>query len=312
MANALWTGRISFGLVNVPVKLFTAVKSKTVRFNQLHAKDHARIETKRVSSADGTEVAYADIVKGFEIEPGTFVVLEPAELATLSLEKTSTMEIEGFVELAEIDPIYYDHAYYLAPADEGAEKPYRLLLEVMRESGKVALARFVMRSKEHLIAIRPMQDVLAVATMNFADEIVPVKQLPGIPERQPEVSERERDIAHQILGELAVEFDPAKYHDTYRQAVRDLIEQKAQGKKITVAEPAPAPESPVPDLMSALQASLDAVRKRDGNKSASKPKARKPAKAVAGKAAAGKAASGAGAPAKKAGKPSAKPKTRSR
>jgi DNA end-binding protein Ku len=312
MANALWTGRISFGLVNVPVKLFTAVKSKTVRFNQLHGKDHARIETKRVSAADGKEVAYADIVKGFEIEPGTFVVLEPAELATLSLEKTSTMEIEGFVELQEIDPIYYDHAYYLAPADEGAEKPYRLLLEVMRESGKVALARFVMRSKEHLIAIRPMQDVLAVATMNFADEIVPVKQLPGIPERQPEVSARERDIAHQILGELAVEFDPAKYHDTYRQAVRDLIEQKAQGKKITAAEPAPAPESPVPDLMSALQASLDAVRKRDGNKSASKPKARKPAKAAPGKAAAGKAASGAGAPAKKAGKPSAKPKTRSR
>jgi DNA end-binding protein Ku len=283
------------------------VKSKTVRFNQLHGKDHARIETKRVSAADGKEVAYADIVKGFEIEPGTFVVLEPAELATLSLEKTSTMEIEGFVELAEIDPIYYDHAYYLAPADDGAEKPYRLLLEVMRESGKVALARFVMRSKEHLVAIRPMEDVLAVATMNFADEIVPVKQLPGIPERQPEVSERERDIAHQILNELAVEFDPAKYHDTYRQAVRDLIEQKAQGKKITAAEPTAAPESPVPDLMSALQASLDAVRKRDGNKAASKPKARKPAKAAVGKA-----ASGAGTRAKKAGTPSTKPKTRSR
>jgi DNA end-binding protein Ku len=306
MANALWSGRISFGLVNVPVKLFTAVKSETVRFNQLHSKDHARIETKRVSSADGKEVAYADIVKGFEIEPGTFVVLEAEELATLSLEKTSTMEIEGFVELAEIDPIYYDHAYYLAPADEGAEKPYRLLLEVMRGSGKVALARFVMRSKEHLVAIRPMEDVLALATMNFADEIVPVKQLPGIPERQPEVSERERDIAHQILSELAVEFDPAKYHDTYRQAVRDLIEQKAQGKKITAAKPALAPESAVPDLMSALQASLDAVRKRDGNKAASKPKTRKPTKAAASTA-----ASGAGTPAKKAGPSRAKPKTRS-
>jgi DNA end-binding protein Ku len=307
MATALWSGRISFGLVNVPVKLFTAVKTKTVRFNQLHSKDHARIETKRVSSADGKEVAYADIVKGFEIESGHFVVVEPEELATLSLEKTSTMEIEEFVELGEIDPIYYDHAYYLAPADEDAEKPYQLLLEVMRESGKVALARFVMRSKEHLIAIRPMEEVLAVATMNFADEIVPVRQLPGIPERQPEVSERERDFARQLVDQLTADFEPAKYHDTYRQAVRDLIEQKSKGKKIAAAKPAPVPESPVPDLMSALQASLDAVRKRDGNKSASKPKARKPSKAATSKV-----ASGARAPAKKVATSTPKTKTRSR
>jgi DNA end-binding protein Ku len=283
MANAVWTGRISFGLVNVPVKLFTAVKTERVSFKQLRKSDHSRIEQKRVAATDGEEVPFADVVKGFEIEAGRFVVLEPEELATLSSKATPTMEIEEFVDLGEIDPIYYDHAYYLAPADEGAEKPYRLLLEVMEECGKVALARFVMRSKEHLIAIRPMGDVLGVATMNFADEIVPVRQLPGVPESKPEVSQLERDVARQLVEQLASEFDPAKYHDTYRESVRALIEQKAKGQKITATKPAATTQSPVPDLMSALQASLDAVRKRDGNKAVSKPKARKPAKAPAAK-----------------------------
>lgn len=293
MANAVWTGRISFGLVNVPVKLFTAVKAQSVSFKLLRKSDHSRIEQKRVSATDGEEVAFADIVKGYEIESGRFVVLEPEELATLASKATPTMEIEEFVDLGEIDPIYYDHAYYLAPADEGAEKPYRLLLEVMEECGKVALARFVMRSKEHLVAIRPMGDVLGVATMNFADEIVPVRQLPGVPESKPEVSKLERDVARQLVERLASEFEPAKYHDTYREAVRALIQKKAKGQKITATKSVVGTQGPVPDLMSALQASLDAVRKRDGNKAASKPKARKPAKAAGAK-------------------PRAKPKPRSR
>jgi DNA end-binding protein Ku len=293
MATALWTGRISFGLVNVPVKLFTAVKTQSISFKQLRKGDSARIEQKRVSATDGKEVAFADIVKGYEIESGRFVVVEPEELATLSSKTTPTMEIEEFVDLSEIDPIYYDHAYYLAPADEGAAKPYQLLLDAMEESGKVALARFVMRSKEHLVAIRPMDDVLGVATMNFADEIIPVKQLPGIPERKPEVSQRERDVARQLVEQLASKFDPTNYHDTYREAVRALIAKKAKGQKITATEPTATPQGAVPDLMSALQASLDAVRKRDGNKTASKPKARKPAKAPTAK-------------------PRAKPKPRSR
>jgi DNA end-binding protein Ku len=265
------------------VKLFTAVQGKSLSFKQLRKGDGARIEMKRVSATDGEEVPFAEIVKGYEIEPGRFVVLEPEELATLSAKKSPAMEIEEFVELAEIDPIYYDHAYYLVPADEGAEKSYQLLLEVMRESGRVALARLVMRSKEHLVAIRPIGSVLGVATMNFADEIVPVKQLPGMPERQPQVSERERDVAKQLVDQLASDFDPAKYHDTYRDAVRALIEQKAKGQKISAPKPAATPQTAVPDLMSALQASLDEIRKRDGNrrdgnKAASKPKARKSAK----------------------------------
>jgi DNA end-binding protein Ku len=303
MANALWTGRISFGLVNVPVKLFTAVQGKSLSFKQLRKGDGARIEMKRVSATDGEEVPFAEIVKGYEIEPGRFVALEPEELATLSAKKSPAMEIEEFVELAEIDPIYYDHAYYLVPADEGAEKSYQLLLEVMRESGRVALARLVMRSKEHLVAIRPIGNVLGVATMNFADEIVPVKQLPGMPEREPQVSERERDVAKQLVDQLASDFDPAKYHDTYRDAVRALIEQKAKGQKISAPKPAATPQTAVPDLMSALQASLEEIRKRDGNrrdgnKAAKKPKARKPAKAPAAKAPASKSR--------------AKPSTRSR
>ena len=257
---------------------------------------------KRVSATDGEEVPFAEIVKGYEIEPGRFVALEPEELATLSAKKSPAMEIEEFVELAEIDPIYYDHAYYLVPADEGAEKSYQLLLEVMRESGRVALARLVMRSKEHLVAIRPIGNVLGVATMSFADEIVPVKQLPGIPEHQPQVSERERVLAKQLVDQLASDFDLAKYHDTYRDAVRALIEQKAKGQKITATKPAATPQTAVPDLMSALQASLDEIRKRDGGKAASKPKAR----------ARNSASAPAGTPAKKAAAPRAKPKTRSR
>jgi DNA end-binding protein Ku len=283
MATALWTGRISFGLVNVPVKLFTAVKTPSVSFKQLHSRDHAPIEMKRVSSTSGEEVPFADVVKGFETKAGRFVVLEPEELATLASKATPTMEIEEFVELDEIDPIYYNHAYYLAPADQDAEKPYRLLLEAMEECGKVALARFVMRTREHLVAIRPIGDVLGMVTMNFAEEIVPVKQLHGIPERQPEVAERERDIARQLVERLAADFDPAKYRDTYRRAVRALIEKKAKGQKIGAAEPAATPPTAAPDLMSALQASLEAIGKRDGNKAASKPKALRTTKAPAAK-----------------------------
>ncbi|HZL16126.1 MAG TPA: Ku protein [Polyangia bacterium] len=270
MANALWSGRISFGLVNVPVKLFSAVQAKNVSFKQLDNKDHARIEMKRVSSVDGREIAYADIVKGYEIAPERYVVLDPEELATLSEESTRTIEIEDFVELADIDPIFYDHAYYLAPADEAAVKPYHLLLDAMQGCGKVAVAHIVLRSKEHLVAIRPMGKVLGMTTMNFADEIVPVKQLPGMPEQEPEVSDLERDVARQLVESLSREFDPGKYHDTYREAVLGLIEKKAKGKKIT-AKPAAAPQAAVPDLMAALQASLEKARKRDGNKASSKP-----------------------------------------
>ncbi len=261
MARSIWTGTISFGLVTVPVKLYSAVSPKSVRFHQLHATDLVRIQQKRVCPADGEEVAYGDLVKGYEIAPERYVVVEPEELAALEPQKTRTIDIEDFVELSEIDPIYYDHPYYLAPGTGGA-KPYRLLLDAMRESGKVAIARVVLRSKEQLVAIRPMRDVLAMATMNFDDEVVPVEQLDELPGDEVKTSKRELDVARQLVESLVSVFEPGRYRDTYREAVMSLIERKAAGEEVTAP---PAPEEQVaqaPDLMSALQASLAEVRRR--------------------------------------------------
>ena len=177
----MWTGTISFGLVTVPVKLYSAVDRKTVRFHQLSGKSGVRVAQKRVDPATGEEVAYADIVKGYELAPDRYVVIEPGELDALEPKKTKTIEIEEFVDLSQIDPVFYDHPYYLAPGTGGA-KPYRLLLEAMRETGKVAIARVVIRSKEQLVALRPIGDALGMATMLFADEVLP-------PERLDEVAE---------------------------------------------------------------------------------------------------------------------------
>ena len=259
----MWTGAISFGLVSVPVKLYSALDRKSVRFHQLSGKTGVRISQKRVDPQSGEEVPYEDIVKGFEITPERYVVIEPAELNALAPQKSRTIEIEEFVELAEIDPVYYDHPYYLAPGPGGA-KPYRLLHEAMREAGKVAIARVVIRSKESLVAIRPIGDALGMATMIFADEVTSPDGLEEVSETtEVKTTKRELEIAIQLVDSLAAKFEPQKYHDTYRKEVLDLIERKAQGEEISVQ---PAPEeaaTPAPDLMSALKASLDAVRARD-------------------------------------------------
>jgi DNA end-binding protein Ku len=303
--RSIWSGAISFGLVSVPVKLYSAVSAKTVRFHQLHAADNVRIQQKRVCPADGEEVAYDDIVKGYEISPDRYVVIEPGELEALAPEKTKTIDIEDFVELSEIDPIYYDHAYYLAPGPGGA-KPYRLLLDAMRESGKVAIARVVLRSKEQLVAIRPMDDVLAMATMNFADEVVPADRLDELPGDEVKTTKRELDIAKQLVDSLAGPFEPDKYQDTYREAVLNLIERKAQGEEITIQPPTEEPVSQAPDLMSALKASLDEVRSRGGGDG----EAAAPRKRARPSAADGAASNGSGGAAKKGAgkKPAAKPK----
>jgi DNA end-binding protein Ku len=291
----MWTGTIGFGLVTVPVKLYSAVDRKTVRFHQLSGKSGVRVAQKRVDPSTGEEVPYADIVKGYELAPDRYVVIEPGELEALEPQKTKTIEIEEFVDLSQIDPVYYDHPYYLAPGP-GGSKPYRLLLEAMRETGKVAIARVVIRSKEQLVAVRPMGDVLGMATMLFADEVLPPDRLDELVEAaEVKTTKRELDVAKQLVDSLAGDFEPDSFHDTHRQQVLELIERKAQGKAIAVQ---PAPEeaaTPAPDLMSALKASLDAVRARegsaDGNASAKPRKAaKKPAakKAPAGKAAAPK------------------------
>jgi DNA end-binding protein Ku len=303
MPRSIWTGAISFGLVTVPVKLYSAVNRKTVRFHQLSGTSGVRIAQKRVDPQSGEEVPYEDIVKGYELAPDRYVVVEPDELATLQPKKTKTIEIEDFVELSQIDPIFYDHPYYLAPGPGGA-KPYRLLLEAMAESERVAIARVVIRSKEQLVAIRAMGDVLEMATMLFADEIASPDQLDELPEPdEVKTTKREVEIAKQLIDSLAGEFDPDKYRDTYREDVLALIERKAEGKEIAIQPEAEEVASPTPDLMSALRASLDAVRERSGDDGAPakkrKPAASKPAKKPSAKKPPAKKAAGKRATAKR-------------
>jgi DNA end-binding protein Ku len=289
MARSIWTGAISFGLVTVPVKLYSAVNRKAVRFHQLNAKSGVRIQQKRVDPSTGDEVAYDDIVKGFELTPDRYVVIEPGELEALEPKKTKTIEIEDFVELSDIDPIFYDHPYYLAPGPGGA-KPYRLLLEAMRETNRVAIARVVIRQKEALVALRPMGDVLGMSTMLFADEVVDPEKVDELAAASDvETTKRELDIAKQLVESLAGPFEPGKYHDTYRDEVLSLIERKAAGEEIAVQPTVEDEAEPVPDLMAALKASLDAVRDKDAAagdgkgkaKAKPKPKPRAPAKRTA-------------------------------
>jgi len=296
MPRSIWTGAISFGLVTVPVKMYSAVSRKTVRFHQLNGKTGVRIQQKRVDPTTGDEVSYEDIVKGFELTPDRYVVIEPGELEALDPKKTKAIEIEDFVALDEIDPIYYDHPYYLAPGPGGA-KPYKLLLDAMRETGRVAIAKVVIRSKQQLVAVRPMGDnALGMATMVFPDEIIDpstIEELAAVDD--VEINDRELSIAKQLVDSLTGEFDPDKYRDTYRDEVLALVERKAQGEQIAVQPEPDDEEAEVPDLMSALKASLDAVRSRESNgaSAAKKPAAeKKPAakKAAAKKPAAKKSA----------------------
>lgn len=294
MPRAIWTGTISFGMVTVPVKMYSAIDRKTVRFHQLSGRTGARIAQKRVDPSTGEEVPYGDIVKGYELAPDRYVVIEPGELEALEPKKTRTIEIEGFVELSEIDPIYYDHPYYLAPGPGGA-KPYRLLLQAMRETGKVAIARVVIRSKEQLVALRPIGEALGMATMIFADEVLSPDRLEEVVEAQDvETTKRELDIAKQLVESLAGDFEPQRYHDAYRQEVLAMIERKAQGKEIAVAPAVEEAATPAPDLMGALKASLEAVRAREKETGAAKPKRKAPARAAATRAPKAAGAKGSG------------------
>ena len=262
MARAIWSGAISFGLVNVPVKLYSATSPKTVRFHQLSAKTGARIRQKRVDPSTGDEVPYEEIVKGYEISPDRYVLIDPEELDALDPKATKTVDIEDFVDLDEIDPIFYDHSYYLAPTAGGA-KAYRLLLDAMRESGKVGIGRVVLRSKQQLCALRPTGEVLTLSTMLFGDEVLAPDRLDELDavEDAP-ASDRELQMAEQLINSLSREFDPSKYRDDYRDRVLQLIERKAAGEEIAV-EPESEEPAAAPDLMAALEASLASVRDDD-------------------------------------------------
>jgi DNA end-binding protein Ku len=261
MPRAIWSGSISFGLLNVPVKLYSAVSRKNVSFRELRESDGSRIRHKRVAEADGEEVPYEDIVKGYEISPEQYVVVTRDELEEIDPKKTRAIEIQDFVDLDDIDPIYFDHPYYLGP-DKGAEKAYALLVKAMGDAKKVAVARFVLRNREHLAAIRPSEKVLTMATMRFADEVVAPEELGEdvIPQDGRKLDKREVDMAKQLIDSLTADFDPSKYRDEYREELLSLIDRKAQGK--SVVEPVSEEPKPTkaPDLMAALEESLAAVR----------------------------------------------------
>jgi DNA end-binding protein Ku len=262
MPRSIWSGAISFGLVNVPVKLYSAVSRKAVRFHQLHDESGVRIQQRRVDPSTGEEVSYEHIVKGYEIGPERYVVVTPDELEALDPKKTRSIDIEEFVDLDEIDPIFFDHPYYLAPAQGGA-KAYKLLLDAMREARKVAIGKVVIRQKESLVALRPMEgDVFGMTTMVFADEVVDPAGLDELESlADVEAGERELAMAKQLIESLSADFEPEKYHDQYRERVLELIERKAAGEEIAV-QPAEEP-APVPDLMAALEASIAAAKKDD-------------------------------------------------
>jgi DNA end-binding protein Ku len=260
MARAVWSGSISFGLVNIPVKLFNAVSRRSVSFNQIDSRTGSRVKMQRVSAVDGTEVPYEAIVKGYELAPDRYVLIEPEELDALDPEATHTIDIEEFIDLAEIDPIFYDAAYYVAPV-KGTEKPYALLVRAMEEEGKVAIARFVMRTKQYLAALRPKDGKLVISTMVYADEVIPtdeVRELDGLDDL--DVSDRELLMAKQLIESLTAEFEPDKFRDEYRDKVLELIERKSEGIETVVEAPVPQEEPKVVDLLAALEASVKEAR----------------------------------------------------
>ncbi len=281
MARAIWSGSISFGLLNVPVKLYSAVSKQTVRFRELREGDGSRVKHKRVAESDGKEVPYEKIVKGYEYAPDQYVVLSRDELSELDPKRTRAIEIQDFVDLDDIDPIYFEQPYYLGP-DKGAERAYALLVQAMKEARKVAIARFVLRNKEHLAAIRPMDDVLTLTTMRFHDEVSSPEDLDGevFEEAKPKKPEkRELEMAKQLIESLTSDFEPDKYRDEYREELLDLLERKAEGKEVVSAPSEEPKPTKAPDLMAALEESLAAVKGEEadtdgkGSKAKAKPKA---------------------------------------
>lgn len=275
MARAIWSGSISFGLLNVPVKLYSAVARRGISLREIRESDGARIRHRRVAEGTDEEVPYESIVKAYEITKDRYVPLSKEELGSLDPKKTRAIEVQDFVDIVEIDPIYFDSPYYLGPA-EGAEKAYSLLARAMESSGKVAIARFVFRNKEHLAAIRPGDGVLTLTTMRFADEVVPPSELDDVlPAEKPKVGKREVEMAEQLIDSLTRRFDPGAYRDEYREELLAMIERKAAGEEIVAApEGDERQATKAPDLMAALEQSIAEVQgKSDGG--TRKPAARK-------------------------------------
>jgi DNA end-binding protein Ku len=253
--RSIWRGTISFGLVSVPVRMFTATESKELRFHFLHKQDLTPIAYDKVRKATGEHVDSDEIVRGFEVEKGRYVPLDDEDLDRLDVELTRSIEICDFVSLDEIDPIYFRKAYYLLPED-GAEKPYRLLVRALEETGKVGIAKVVIRSKQHLACLRVFDEVLVIETMYYADEVRKPESIDG----KVQLRKAEVDMAKSLVENLSEPFEPAKYDDRYRKELLGLLRAKAKGKKLP--EPEPEEEAEVVDLMSALRESVERTQRK--------------------------------------------------
>jgi len=259
MARAIWSGSLSFGLVNVPVGLYSATQDKTIHFNQLEEGTSDRIRYKKVNERTGREVPQTKIVKGYNIGEAEYVMLSDEELTAADPERSRTISILDFVDASDIDPLYYRSGYYLAPQGEGARRAYALLREAMADESKVAIASLVMRNKEYLVTVRPdgPDRVLILQTMFFSDEVrSPAEELPNLPGEE-QFNDREVAIARQLIDAMTSQWDPEQYHDTHRQRVEELVASKHEGKEIVLEAPAPALK--VVDLMAALEASVKAA-----------------------------------------------------
>jgi DNA end-binding protein Ku len=261
VARALWSGSLSFGLVNVPVQIVSAVRDLDLHFRQLHEKDKAPIETQRWCSEEGKEVPYEAITRSYELDDGKTVIVTDEDLEAVEPRKTRTIDIEQFVDLAEVDPIYFDHPYWLVPAgdDEGATRAYKLLLGVMEQTDHAALGSFVMRAKEHLAIVRARDGALTLTTMRFHDEVRATKDVPSPSGKTTKPSKSELDTAVKLIEAMGGDWDPEKYDDRYRKRLQKIVNDKRKGKTIEIPEDADSQPDAPPDLMAVLKEALAAA-----------------------------------------------------
>jgi DNA end-binding protein Ku len=273
-ARSLWNGAIRFGLVTVPIKVYGAAQSKQIQFRELHEKEAAPLEHRRVCSKEDKEVPYDEVVRGYETSPGRYVVLTKDEIQAPARERGKTIDLEDFVPGDQIDPVHYDAPYWLGP-QKGAEEAYAVLHAALERSGLVGIGRFVLRTKEQLVALHSADGALRLETMRFHDEVVDADGL-EIPEPQKNVTDREAKMADALISSLETDFDPTEYEDTYRERVLEVVEAKAAGQQIVVAEPVRADSGP--DLMALLEQSLEGAKQKKGRKPARKAASKKAAK----------------------------------
>lgn len=274
MARPVWRGAISFGLVNVPVKAYSAVRDHDVHFHQIDRRTGSRIRNRKVAAETGEEVAPDDIELGFEVGEGRYVTFDKDELDELRPASTRTIEVTDFVALEEIDPIYYERTYWLAPDGEAAQQAYQLLRAAMEDRRRVAIGTVVMRNRQYLAAIRPLDGALAMSTMRFADEVVHRSAVEEIPDRAAEPDPKMLGMATQLIDSLTSDWDPSRYHDTFTEELRERIEAKESGEEVTTAPGEPG-EPKVVDLMQALEASVESIRGGQEAQRKSRTKARK-------------------------------------